>query len=385
MTPLSILSKSEYYAPTPILKSDATKRLSDFNIASRVLLGSDVAGYQHQPIANFFTAMAPRVEGDFRPPLTGESVRTPGDAGESHDTAPGEEKTGIDAFQSSAFKFRTPSFGLADLRSTSFEMTDPDSGQLSGTTVFLEIREIEKEQSFNEHLRREWKQQLGWDIYAISYDRVLPNVLYYQEVVARHVHAFSSSDIVEILDVGGGTGNIAMPLVRQDKHVTVVDTSRAMLDKLRCKLEGSEHRNLSVLEQSAEDLSQWDDASFDGVNLQLTLFNMENPKSALTEAIRVLRSCGLLVVTEAKRSFDLQAVLDLAGISLRQNGMYEELEEDLKRVVRVNRAIDPSLRSSLFVEDIRKILREVGLLEMWTEESHQGNCLTVCAKKPEVT
>ena len=78
-------------------------------------------------------------------------------------------------------------------------------------------------------------------------------------------------------------------------------------------------------------------------------------------------------------------MLDLAGISLRQNGMYEELEEDLKRVVRVNRAIDPSLRSSLFVEDIRKILREVGLLEMWTEESHQGNCLTVCAKKPEVT
>ena len=101
-------------------------------------------------------------------------------------------------------------------------MIDPDSGQLSGTTVFLEIREIEKEQSFNEHLRREWKQQLGWDIYAISYDRVLPNVLYYQEVVARHVHAFSSSDIVEILDLGGGTGNIAMPLVRQDKHVTVV-------------------------------------------------------------------------------------------------------------------------------------------------------------------
>lgn len=383
MTPSSILSRSEYYAPTPILKVDANEQLSDFNIAARVLLGSDLAGYQYQPMSHFLRAVAPRVRGDFLPQLAGQSSSAEGGSGESDSTARDKEKTGIDGFQSSDFQFSTSSFGLADLRSTAFEMIDADSGQPNGTTVFLEVREVEKKHHLDEHLRRDWKQQLGWDIYAISYDRVLPNVAYYREVIVRHVDALSAPGIVEVLDLGGGTGNIAIPLLKQDKRVTVVDISRAMLDKLRGKLPGSEHRNLSVLEQSAEDLSQFENASFDGVNILLTLFNMANPHSALTEAIRVLRPGSLLVATEPKRSFNLQAVLDLAEKSLRQNGMYEELEEDLKRVVRVNRAFDPTLESSLFVEDIRNILREAGFLEMRTEESHQGNCLTVWAKKPE--
>jgi len=385
MTDPSILSKSEYYAPTPILKGDATRRLSDFNIAARVLLGSDLTRYRHQPMSDFLRAMAPRVKGDFLTPLAGEASSALGSLGESDGTSRGEEKTEIDGFWSADLQLRTSSFGLADLRSTVFEMTDADSGEPTGATVFLEIREVEEERRFDEDLRREWRQQLGWDVYAVSYDRVLPNVSYYQEVVARHVNALSAPAIVEVLDLGGGTGNIAIPLLRQDKQVTVVDISRAMLDKLRCKQVASEHRNLSVVEQSAEDLSQWENASFDGVNVLLTLFNMANPHSALNEALRVLRPGGLLVVTEPKRSFNLQAVLDLAEMSLRQSGIYEELEDDLKRVMRVNKAIDPVLQSSLFVEGVRNILHDAGFLEMKIEESHQGNCLTVLAKKPEET
>lgn len=385
MAPPTILSRSEYYAPTPILRIDATKRLSDFNLAARVLLEPDLAGCQHRPVSHLFRALAARSRGDFPLQLTGVLSGDVAEPSASRGATRSDGTTDLGGFQSSRFQLCTATFGLVDIRSTAFESIDADSGQPSGTTVFLEIQKVEQEQRFHDHLRRQWQQQIEWDIYAVSYDRVLPKLPYYQEVIARHVQALSVPRIVEIVDVGGGTGNVAIPLVKKGKRVTVVDISRAMLDKLRCKLRVAEQLKACVLEQSAEDLSQLGDASFDGVNILLALFDMADPYSALNEAIRVLRPGGLLVVTEPKRSFNLQALVDRAVTSLRQSGLYESLEEDWQRVVRVNRAIDPSSHSLLFIDDIRHILHDAGFLETRTEDSHFGNCMTVWARKPEET
>ena len=50
----------------------------------------------------------------------------------------------------------------------------------------------------------------------------------------------------EILDFGGGTGLLALPLAKQAKSVTLVDISEKMLEQARLKVEQQEHQEYPV-------------------------------------------------------------------------------------------------------------------------------------------
>ena len=53
----------------------------------------------------------------------------------------------------------------------------------------------------------------------------------------------------EILDFGGGTGLLALPLAKQAKSVTLVDISEKMLEQARLKAEQQDIENIQFLEQ----------------------------------------------------------------------------------------------------------------------------------------
>ena len=53
----------------------------------------------------------------------------------------------------------------------------------------------------------------------------------------------------EILDFGGGTGLLALPLAQQAKSVTLVDISEKMLEQARLKAEQQDIKNIQFLEQ----------------------------------------------------------------------------------------------------------------------------------------
>ena len=53
----------------------------------------------------------------------------------------------------------------------------------------------------------------------------------------------------EILDFGGGTGLLALPLAKQSKSVTLVDISEKMLEQARLKAEQQKIKNIQFLEQ----------------------------------------------------------------------------------------------------------------------------------------
>ena len=53
----------------------------------------------------------------------------------------------------------------------------------------------------------------------------------------------------EILDFGGGTGLLTLPLAKQAKSVTLVDISEKMLEQARLKAEQQEIKNIHFLEQ----------------------------------------------------------------------------------------------------------------------------------------
>ena len=65
----------------------------------------------------------------------------------------------------------------------------------------------EKKQKFDKAVAKQWRHEIMWEVYAISYDRVLPELFFYQEVLNRHFKEMSNNGIKEVLDVGAGTGN----------------------------------------------------------------------------------------------------------------------------------------------------------------------------------
>ena len=104
---------------------------------------------------------------------------------------------------------------------------------------------------------------------------------------------------MKVLDVAGGTGDLARAFARQvgtDGQVVLTDINEAMLNKGRDRLL-DEGLILPVVACDAEQLP-FADASFDLVSLAFGLRNMTRKDAALAEICRVLKPGGRLLVLE---------------------------------------------------------------------------------------
>jgi ubiquinone/menaquinone biosynthesis C-methylase UbiE len=221
-----------------------------------------------------------------------------------------------------------------------------------------------------------------WQTYARSYDRILPILPFYQEVVSRHVSALSKPGIRRVIDVGAGTGNVAIKLATNGLDVVAMDNCREMLDQLRNKTRVDIPGVVTMVEHDAASLSAWTDATFDGATVLLALFAMRQARRALMEIIRVVRPGGLLVVTETKKQFQLQPLLDFVAEFLLNEGLYESFREDWDRVRNANVRLDPGRREArLSAEEIEQTLRQSGFRITDVKDSHLGQCETIWAEK----
>jgi demethylmenaquinone methyltransferase / 2-methoxy-6-polyprenyl-1,4-benzoquinol methylase len=92
----------------------------------------------------------------------------------------------------------------------------------------------------------------------------------------------------DILDMAGGTGDVAFRLARHGAHVTVADINADMLDigKERAAKRGLTRLRWKV--EDAEDLS-FGNASFDAYTIVFGIRNVTDIGAALSEAHRVLK------------------------------------------------------------------------------------------------
>ncbi|EFM30701.1 class I SAM-dependent methyltransferase [Streptococcus mitis] len=100
----------------------------------------------------------------------------------------------------------------------------------------------------------------------------------------------------EILDFGGGTGLLALPLAKQAKSVTLVDISEKMLEQARLKAEDQEIRNLQLLEQDllANPLEQ----QFDLIVVSRVLHHMPDLDATLAMFHHHLRENGQVLIAD---------------------------------------------------------------------------------------
>ena len=99
-----------------------------------------------------------------------------------------------------------------------------------------------------------------------------------------------------ILDFGGGTGLIALPLAKQAKSVTLVDIAERMLEQARIKVENQKLKNLHLIQQDLvlKPLEQ----TFDLIIVSRVLHHMPHLDSSLAMFKEHLTLGGQLFIAD---------------------------------------------------------------------------------------
>ena len=116
----------------------------------------------------------------------------------------------------------------------------------------------------------------------------------------------------EILDFGGGTGLLTLPLAKQAKSVTLVDISEKMLEQARLKAEQQDIKNIQFLEQDllANPLEQ----EFDLIVVCRVLHHMPDLDEALSLFHQHLKEDGQLLLADFTKTEANHHGFDLAEL-----------------------------------------------------------------------
>jgi len=107
---------------------------------------------------------------------------------------------------------------------------------------------------------------------------------------------------LKILDIGTGTGFLALLLAGMGYSVTAVDWSTTMMQKAREKAKASQIPVLFEV-QDAENLS-FPDGSFDAVVSRHVLWTLADPFRASKEWVRVIKPDGLVITDIPRQGSD---------------------------------------------------------------------------------
>ena len=148
----------------------------------------------------------------------------------------------------------------------------------------------------------------------------------------------------DVLDMAGGTGDVAFRMARRGAHVTVADINPDMLEVGRERARARGLTGLAWKVENAESLS-FPDASFDAYTVVFGIRNVTNVQAALGEAYRVLKRGGRFYCMEFStsewpgfaelyESFASKVIPRLGKAVTRDEESYRYLVESIRRFPR---------------------------------------------------
>jgi ubiquinone/menaquinone biosynthesis C-methylase UbiE len=144
--------------------------------------------------------------------------------------------------------------------------------------------------------RRIRDERRFWSRQAPKYDNWIKNSFdaQYDIFRAKFKSAVEADD--SILEIGTGTGDIALNIAPKCKNVIGIDISPEMISEANKKLAESKVRNVKFQIEDAYNLS-FEDDTFDKVICSNALQTMAEPGRAVREAHRVLKTGGEFIST----------------------------------------------------------------------------------------
>ena len=157
----------------------------------------------------------------------------------------------------------------------------------------------------------------------------------------RFVRAVAPRPGEPILDMAGGTGDIAFRIAARGAHVTVADINAAMLEVGMARAAKRGLAGLVWAEENAERLS-FPDRAFGAYTCAFGLRNVTDLPAALAEAHRVLDWGGRFFCLEFSTTtwpgfgqlydaYSLNVIPRLGGLLARDRASYQYLVESIRR------------------------------------------------------
>ncbi len=112
-----------------------------------------------------------------------------------------------------------------------------------------------------------------WDKQAQTYDE---NTAYMADLTAKQLARMQLNPQYSVLDIGAGSGRLAIPMAKQVAHVTVIEPSNGMLNILSKKAQTGHLTNISTLNQPWEAVNIYSDIQpHDVVVASLSFFMLD--------------------------------------------------------------------------------------------------------------
>ncbi|MEX0833837.1 MAG: methyltransferase domain-containing protein [Actinomycetota bacterium] len=141
------------------------------------------------------------------------------------------------------------------------------------------------------------RERQRWDDWAPTYDRSWFQRGFFRKVHDGVLEALSPAKGERILDVGCGTGNLAMRIAGQGARVAGADAAPAMLLEAASKGRG---RLLGLVAAVAEQLP-FAEGAFDAAVTVMSAHHWVDPKAGVGELARVLHPGGRVVLADIGR------------------------------------------------------------------------------------
>jgi ubiquinone/menaquinone biosynthesis C-methylase UbiE len=277
-----------------------------------------------------------------------------------------------------------------------YQIPDDDSKCLAWlVTLEVTFSDHYQQNAFHRDLIGVLGRDLMWSEYAISYDRVLNSTKVYPELLQKLTGGFDDAVCkipkdARILDLGAGTGNLAHQLIKcgENRVIFAAENNRIMLESLRSKCHkflrnDAERGGVIAFKQDITSLFGLEDEFFDFAIMNNVLYSIPDAESCLKEACRVLKPGGELRLTGPRKDTKLRILFDRIEKDLKNNGKFDELEADYRRVREIN---ELKLRPMLFrwsTEEVEKMILGAGFSNILysSEELYAGQAMFICAVK----
>ena len=292
-------------------------------------------------------------------------------------------------------KYTSMRYGELTAVKRAYQIPDDSEACLAWlVTLDVKFKDSNQDNIFLRDLLRHLGLDLMWSEYAISYDRVLNNTLVYPDLLDKMMGGYDGVRAIppeaHIVDLGAGTGNLALKLITtgRDRVVVAVENNRTMLQLLRSKCQkflrnDTDGGGVVPIKQDITSLFGLDDEFFDFATLNNVLYSIDDADACLKEACRVLKPGGELRLIGPKKDSNLAILFGQIKADLEKVGKFKELETDYNNVYEINKfRLDPLLYRWT-TKDVEKMLISAGFSKIVhsSEQHYAGQAMLVCAVK----
>lgn len=365
------------FANTPMYLLDNMFRVLDWNEAFSLVFDRTMEGRIGESILKWTMHLKNFKE------VTQEGMRAFGDP------------ANLPTFHKEPVEYESLSYGLVKGVKRAYAVPGDDGNTVAWLiSIEVEFRDFRTTERFDLDIVRMLENDLMWSEYALLYDRILNRTELYndlaRQMLGQHGDLEPPPNNAKVLDLGAGTGNLAIRLMNaeSDYFVVAVENNRTMLEKLRHKTKTYRthvfgNPGVECVKQDVTSLNGIDDDSFDLVLLNNVLYAVDDYAACLSEAFRVLKPGGEIRISGPHDGSSAERLFADIEADLRRQGEFDNLRRDFRRVRWINTFQLLPLAHKFTEETLTNALLETGFSQILAchKKIYAGESMLIAAKK----